>query len=109
MDWQRFIPGYWYQNGPTCLTWDAVVNKALDQFGIQSVETHTCRVGPLTVWIENWPYAYGKSYGSGYPNTGLPKVATRKKIRAAVRAAMLANVDAWNPPLKQSKGRSAPV
>lgn len=95
MDWQRFIPRYWVQVGQTCETWDAVVNAALDKHGVQSVGQHTCRIGPLTVWISNWPYGYGNSYGSGYPNTGLPKVGTRKKIRAAVRAAMLAKAEAW--------------
>ena len=97
MDWQRFIPGYWYQNGPTCPVWDAVVNKALEQYGVTEADQHSCRIGPLTVWVANWPYAYGKDYSGSFPSNYLPKVATRKKIRDAVRVAMLAQLAAWEP------------
>ena len=97
MDWQRLIPRYWLQNDPTCPVWNSVLEKALDQHGVESVGAHTCNVGPLRVWIANWPYGYGNSYGCDIPNTGLPSVRVRKKLRTAIRSALLAKVENWPP------------
>ena len=95
MDWYRFLPRYWSQNKPTCRQWDAILNKALDEFGVTDVDRHHCRVGPLQVWIANWPYSYGTAYGADCPYTGLPTVATRKRLRREITKTLLAEVESW--------------
>jgi hypothetical protein len=90
MDWQRLIPRYWTQNEPTCLVWDKVLNKALDNFPIEYRGGHTCNIGPLQVWISNWPYAYG--YNNRH-RSGLPKVATRKRLRRMIGETQLRELE----------------
>jgi hypothetical protein len=95
MDWHRLKPRYWIQVGPTCPVWDSILSKALAEYDVADITQHTCTIGPLTVWIENWPYGYGKSHGNGFPDTGLPKVGTRKRLRRAIQNALVAKVMAW--------------
>lgn len=83
-DWQRLLPRYWYQNNPTDWIWDAVLNRALDHFEPR-LGCFTCKIGPLNVWIGNWPYAYGYNHGR---SEGLPSVATRKRLRARISLAI---------------------
>ena len=82
-DWQRFIPGYMWQNYPTSLDWDAALNHLLDTIGVTEVSVHTCNIGKTVIWTSNWPYAYGSIYGPAKLEV-LPKVATRKRLRKAV-------------------------
>jgi hypothetical protein len=89
MDWYRFLPRYWYQNQGTDRCWDKVLNVLLDTHPVSGVGAHTIRLGPATVWVANWPYAYGSAYGGAFPCCGLPKVGTRKRLRAAVEADMI--------------------
>lgn len=79
VDWWRFLPAYWFQNRPTDREWDALLNHLLDRYEIKCGDC-VAEVGPITVWVENWPYAYGYAY----PPQGfawLPMVRTRKRLR----------------------------
>lgn len=82
MDWYRLLPRYWMQKKPTDYEWDEALNKALDLHVVEVLSKYEVQIGPFKVWIENWPYAYGKRYANG--SSGLPKVATRKRLRAAI-------------------------
>ena len=85
IDWQRLIPGFWFQNYPTDWDWDAALNGALDRHE-PVMGFCTAKVGGFTVWVANWPYAYGspttKSGARDIPI--LPSVATRKRLRRAI-------------------------
>lgn len=85
MDWYRLLPSYWFQNTPTDYAWDATLNRAMDRHTIIPGYL-TAKVGPYTVWAGNWPYAYGKLY-TGPIGTGLPSVATRKRLRRSIEFA----------------------
>lgn len=84
-DWWRLLPTYWVQNRRTCWEWDQALNEAMDRFPVKKLSEQVVTIGPLSVWGENWPYAYGTPYPEddafGYV---LPSVATRKRLRAAV-------------------------
>jgi hypothetical protein len=84
MDLGRLRPGFWFQNKPTSAVWDWALNHALDTFGVREVDAHTAAVGPFTVWISNWPYAFG--YDRADALELLPKVATRIRLANMVRA-----------------------
>lgn len=83
MDFYRFLPSYWFQNTKTDLEWDGLLNKALDKYPVVTGYL-TVNVGPLEVWVGNWPYAYG-SLRKPVQREGLPAVATRKRLRALVK------------------------
>ena len=87
MDWYRLLPLYWMQNTATCKAWDAILNDALDQGPVKYRGGHTANIDGLTVWVSNWPYAYGSPYQGG-PEP-LPKVATRKRLKKAIHKAWL--------------------
>lgn len=80
-DWGRINPRFWFQNNPTSDEWDAILNRAMDTYKAElgGYET-TLKLGPLTVWTANWPYAYGSCWSPSFD--GLPRVATRKRLRA---------------------------
>lgn len=81
MDWYRLLPRYWIQNKPTDYEWDKVLNKILDNAKNVELNYLAATIDGVTVWNSNYPYAYGSTYGTNMPKTGLPKVATRKRLR----------------------------
>ena len=84
IDWQRFWPKYWYQSPSTDWDWDKALNIALDQHSPKRVSAHSVQVGPFRVWDSNYPYSYGDRYEGGVKAAGLPSVATRKRLKAAI-------------------------
>ena len=82
-DWQRLFCGPWIQNAPTNWEWDDLLNKSMDKYPVERVSPHNAKIGNLTVWVGNWPYAYGSCDGP-IRLESLPSVATRKRLRAAL-------------------------
>ncbi len=82
IDFWRFVPGYMSQNRPRDNCWDALLNEALDRFEPKFDGGYYCYVGPFDVLVSNWPYAYGTC-----ENSGMPTVATRKRLRRAIQQA----------------------
>lgn len=102
MDWYRLLPRYWMQNEPTDYEWDEALNKALDLHVVEVLSKYEVQIGPFKVWIENWPYAYGsRRLAHGFGIKSLPKVATRKRLKKAVKLPALpspmAELDAYKP------------
>lgn len=60
--------------------WDKIISAALDEHGLK-VGYYEAQVGPYTIWTGNYPYAYGKLKRGGSDCSGLPSMATRKRIR----------------------------
>lgn len=80
-DWQRLWPKYWVQNEPTNWEWDATLNDLLDKYKpIPGYMTVT--LGPVEVWVSNYPYSYGRPWRP--LGKFLPSVATRKRLKSAV-------------------------
>jgi hypothetical protein len=82
MDWGRLIPGYWVQNYPTDLEWDAVLNTIMDEAKEVHLSAYTTKIDGIVIWTHNYPYAYGRCYS--IRETGVPKVKTRKRLRKFV-------------------------
>lgn len=87
MDWLRlFTPSAWVQVGETVTEYDDHINELLDS-GVKPIIKNKwlAKLGHLTIWIGNYPWAYGELYGTGM----LPKMRTRKRLRSEVTKAML--------------------
>jgi len=84
-DWGRLWPKYWLQNTPTNYEWDAILNYLLDNHKVIMTPHGTAKVGPLEVWVRNWPYAYGTPYVNGSSDF-MPTVRTRKRLRSLIPA-----------------------
>lgn len=82
-DWQRLFYGPWIQNHPTDWVWDDVLNKSMDKYPVERLCSYTAKIGNITVWVGNWPYAYGYPFRP-IKSEMLPSVATRKRLRAAL-------------------------
>lgn len=100
-DWRRLVaPRFWLQNYPTDWEWDATLNRLLDTHDPKPGYM-TVSLGGVDVWVSNWPYSYG------YPYTprmdGLPSVATRKRLRAAIRRR---EREAFYSAIAEAEGRS---
>lgn len=78
-DFYRLLPQYWQQLYPSDKAWDDELNAALDKYGIKKINEYTCQVGPHTIWISNWPYAFGYNYNTLHIR--LPLVKTRLRIK----------------------------
>jgi hypothetical protein len=72
---------------PVNETWDAFVLDAVSRGDVERIDQYTAKVGGVSVWVENYPYAFG--YPS-QPEIGvLPKLSTR---RALFQALVLATI-----------------
>lgn len=89
-DWYRLLPRYWHQNAPTCRVWDQILNELLDAFVVDITDSHYADLGGFRVWVANYPYSYGYREGDRV----LPKVATRKRLKAAINSRLLSEARA---------------
>lgn len=81
IDLLRLLPSFWTQTRKTSSAWDRVLRRALDE-GVAHVSAHEVTVGPFTVWVSNYPYAFG--YNRADPLEQLPSVWTRIRLRRAI-------------------------
>lgn len=81
-DWERFWPLYWFQNSQTSREWDRMLNYLLDHHEVIQDSDLSVKIGPVTVWVGNWPYAYGSPWTPEIDV--LPTVKTRKRLRSLV-------------------------
>jgi hypothetical protein len=74
-------PRYWISNYPTNKEWDAAILRAIDMDCDAELSHTGCTVSIAgrSIWIANFPYAYGGGYGIG-PDF-LPSKRTRIKLR----------------------------
>ena len=84
-DWHRLVFGPWLQNSKTDWQWDELLNKALDQHGVERSGSYLVKVGKIKVWVSNWPYAYGSPYFP-FERHYLPSVKTRRRLRDMIHA-----------------------
>lgn len=84
IDVLRLLPRFWIQTRPTFIPWDRALNAALDKFGVTAAGAHEATVGPFTVWISNYPYAFGYNRNDGIEQ--IPTCWTRMKLRRAIQA-----------------------
>lgn len=94
IDWQRLWPAYWVQIQPTDWEWDEILNQLLDLHEpvMPYAGSQTVFLGDVEVWAANWAYAYGECYRPKHK--GLPSVATRKRLREAIRPVTPKTIDA---------------
>lgn len=85
IDWERLKPRYWMQNEPTSWEWDAILNYLMDTYEPEPGYL-TVKLGPVEVWVSNWPYSYGNAYRPHEVKV-LPSVATRKRLKNLVSVA----------------------
>lgn len=86
-----FRPAFWMGEGKVCKKWDVELNALLDYHEeTNGAETrneanYILHINGVEVWIENYPYAYGRQWNSRayYPNVNsvLPRRATRIRLR----------------------------
>jgi hypothetical protein len=88
MDILRLLPQFWLQNKPTSNAWDKVLRAAFRKHGLVLVDDHEAKVGPFTIWVSNYPYAFGNDRRD--PLGRLPRVWTRILLRRAIERAQVA-------------------
>jgi hypothetical protein len=61
-----FKPSYWLMNYDYNEEVDKIVNQLLDKYELTDlcINKCTCKLGKVTIWIENRPYASGRLYGT---------------------------------------------
>lgn len=52
-----FMPNYWIMNEPYCKQLDQKISDLLDKEDFKYIDNYTAKLGNLTIWIENQPYA----------------------------------------------------
>jgi hypothetical protein len=86
MDWYRLLPQYWIQADSTDYDWDKTLNELLDKHEIYYYNGFVARIGRARIWTTNWPFAYGSLVDDDLNDlSGLPKVATRKRLKAKLK------------------------
>ena len=84
-DWHRlFTPSAWAQNYPTCWEWDKALNELLDKHEVE-LQGAEVQIGPVRVWVGNFPYSYGQPWRVW---SVLPSLKTRERLRESVRGAL---------------------
>lgn len=52
-----FTPSIWVQNHEYSEVWDTRLNAYMEKYKFTEVSKYTAKLGPLTIWISNHPYA----------------------------------------------------
>jgi len=79
-----FQPEFWMQNHPTSAEWDRELNDMLDNHSVVIKSNFVCEIDGVEIWIQNYPYAFGSPQALSHYRRVLPKIATRKRLLAAV-------------------------
>ncbi|TWI32754.1 hypothetical protein [Paracoccus sulfuroxidans] len=65
--------------------YDRMVNALIDGGMIELVDNYTVRSGLLVMWIQNYPYAYGRPYSCGVSESLTLSPWTKRRLRNHVR------------------------
>lgn len=84
-----FKPHYWGMNYRYDKSLDEIINTLLDKGEIVDISQYTCNISGVTIWISNYPYAYGKLYGHAIFDTIRPSRLTIQRLRKATKEAQL--------------------
>lgn len=57
-------PSCWLRNAKTCNIWDCRLNQLMDMYELKLVDDHEVKLGSTSIWVSNWPYAFGSNYSS---------------------------------------------
>jgi len=79
-------PKYWYMQYPYSKEWDDSLTALMDTHKFVYRSVHTCQLGPVVVWIANYPYAAFVAYK--------PEMDVRPSRMTIVRAHQKYIVDA---------------
>ena len=74
-------PRYWGMNYSYDKSWDTKLNKLLDEHTFTIIGQHTAKLGPIDLWICNYPYASYRSPSRSYRPSRLTIVRCRKKLK----------------------------
>ncbi len=79
-------PRFWIQNSPSSKIWDGILNGLLDQvnngeLAIKVEDKHIAIIGRSKIWIENYPYAFGRLVNF---SNELPLPLTRVRLKRMV-------------------------
>lgn len=97
-------PLNWWRGHRTNEALSKFINRALDE-GVTPViiDQYTCSIKDVQLWIENYPYAYGKVWNSCLPRhctpwriSGMPDRATVVRLYDAINS--IEYPDDNNPP-----------
>lgn len=84
-------PKFWHRIRPYSAEWDAALNRMLDKPVFEGKSGHVIRLNGKTIWVSNWPYAYGTPYG--WAREVVPSRATQVRLRKAHEAFAFNNFD----------------
>lgn len=81
-----FKPSYWLMNYSYDKRLDEIINRLLDKGEIESIDRYTCNISGVTVWIENYPYAYCHLYNhNGLFRFSRPSRLTIQRLHNAIK------------------------
>jgi hypothetical protein len=86
-------PGWWMQNERTDYGYDDMVRKMLDRHPLKYVGGHTAKLGTLTLWVANYPYAFGTPQWPRVVANVLPAPLTRRELKRRLLADFAAKED----------------
>jgi len=73
------MPWHWIQDTPYSKEWDRAINYLLDQgHKPKNIDRHTADLGPFTIWISNFSFAFGRPYSHQFREV---YASRRTKIR----------------------------
>jgi len=81
-------PLYWLLNYPYDKKWDKELNELLKKHKIEIYDGFTIKLGDKSIWVRNYPYAYGILYDNGL-KTNRPSRLTIFKLNKMVNLAKL--------------------
>lgn len=80
--WVLIRPHFWIRNYRFSKEWDKFIRKCIDENRpVQSKSRYDVKIDGVTIWIENYPHAYGRPYGDCPVQDVLPARRTAKRFR----------------------------
>ena len=75
-------PTYWFSNAKVNYEYDKKLRKALENPVFTDIGPYTCKINGKTIWISNYPYAYGSPWNGFKGVDLLPRRCTRIVLRS---------------------------
>ena len=84
---------FWGSLYPVSETWDLIVRDRMERFEFEIINQYEAKLGDLTLWIANYPYAYLSDRNCSHLELFIPKKETRyeakKRIDKAFRSYLI--------------------
>ena len=83
-----FDPRFWIRVESVSREWGETVEKLMDEYEPRYVDRYTIFLGDTQVWVESWPFAFGRKWRGAFVDSPVPPRRTAIRLRKLIDGAL---------------------